>query len=248
MIEIRDLFKTYGEGEAAVHALAGTDVLVQQSEFVAVMGPSGSGKSTLMNIIGCLDRPTSGSYWLDGRDVSRLNKNELAEVRSQKIGFIFQSFNLLARLSALENVMLPMLYNLHEKPDAQEQRRRAVAALEAVGLGQRMSHRPNQLSGGQQQRVAIARALVNRPPLILADEPTGNLDSQSSLEIMEILHRLHEQGTTIVLVTHEPDVAVQAQRIICLHDGRVLSHGHEGLSPCLESRERAAAQALEAAE
>ena len=248
IIEIKDLFKVYGEGEAIVNALAGAHVVVQQGEFVAVMGPSGSGKSTLMNIIGCLDRPTSGSYWLDGRDVSRLDKNELAEVRSQKIGFVFQSFNLLARLSALENVKLAMLYNLHEKLGAEEQHRRAVAALEAVGLGQRMGHRPNQLSGGQQQRVAIARALVNRPPLILADEPTGNLDSQSSLEIMEILHRLHEQGTTIVLVTHEPDVAIQAQRIICLHDGRVISHEGEGVSPCLESRERAASKAQEATE
>ncbi len=248
IIEIKDMFKVYGDGEAAVYALAGANTLVQRGEFVAVMGPSGSGKSTLMNIIGCLDRPTSGSYLLDGRDISRLDKNELAEVRSQKIGFIFQSFNLLARLSALENVMLPMLYNLHEKLDTKEQHRRAVAALEAVGLGQRMSHHPNQLSGGQQQRVAIARSLVNHPPLILADEPTGNLDSHSSVEIMDILHRLHNQGTTIVMVTHEPDVAIQAQRIICLHDGRVISHGDEGVSPCLESRERAAAKAQEAAE
>jgi putative ABC transport system ATP-binding protein len=245
IIEIKGLNKVYGEGEATVHALADADVTVQRGEFVAVMGPSGSGKSTLMNIIGCLDRPTSGSYLLDGRAVSRLSKNELAEVRSQKIGFIFQSFNLLARLSALENVMLPMLYNLHETLDTKEQRRRAVAALEAVGLGQRMGHNPNQLSGGQHQRVAIARALVNRPPLILADEPTGNLDSQSSLEIMDILHRLHSQETTILMVTHEPDVAIQAQRIICLRDGRVISHGHEGVSPCLESRERAAALAQE---
>lgn len=247
IIEIKDLFKIYGEGEAAVNALAGADVLVQRGEFVAVMGPSGSGKSTLMNIIGCLDRPTSGSYHLDGRDVSRLNKNELAEVRSQKIGFIFQSFNLLSRQSALENVKLPMLYNLHEKLDTQAQHQRAVAALEAVGLAHRMGHRPNQLSGGQQQRVAIARALVNRPPLILADEPTGNLDTLSSLEIMQILNHLHSQGTTIVVVTHEPDVALQAERIICLRDGRVISHGHEGSSPCLESRERAGVKAQEAA-
>ncbi len=248
IIEINDLFKVYGEGEGAVHALAGANALVQRGEFVAVMGPSGSGKSTLMNIIGCLDRPTTGSYLLDGRDVSRLDKNELAEVRSQKIGFVFQSFNLLARLSALDNVMLPMLYNLHEKLDPKEQHQRAVAALEAVGLGQRMSHHPNQLSGGQQQRVAIARALVNRPPLILADEPTGNLDSHSSVEVLELLHHLHGQGTTIVMVTHEPDVALQAQRIICLRDGRVILHGDDGASPCLESRERAAAKAQEAAE
>ena len=247
IIEIKDLFKVYGEGEATVNALAGANAMVQRGEFVAVMGPSGSGKSTLMNIIGCLDRPTSGSYLLDGRDVSGLDKNELAKARSQKIGFVFQSFNLLARLSALDNVLLPMLYNLHEKLDAPEQRRRALAALEAVGLGQRLGHRPNQLSGGQQQRVAIARALVNRPPLILADEPTGNLDSQSSLEIMDIFHRLHSQGTTIVMVTHEPDVAAQAQRIICLRDGRVISHGDEGISPCLESRERAAQPAQESA-
>lgn len=248
MIETQTLFKVYGEGDVAVNALAGVDVLVQRGEFVAVMGPSGSGKSTLMNIIGCLDRPTSGAYFLDGRDVSRLDKNELAKIRSQKIGFVFQSFNLLARLSALENVKLPMLYNLHERLDAQEQHHRAVAALEAVGLGQRMSHRPNQLSGGQQQRVAIARALVNRPPLILADEPTGNLDSQSSLEIMEIFRRLHGQGTTIVVVTHEPDVAVQAQRIICLKDGQVISQGEEGASPCLESHDHSIAKTQETPE
>ncbi len=240
MIEIKDMFKVYGEGEAIVKALAGADATVQRGEFVAVMGPSGSGKSTLMNIIGCLDRPTSGKYFLDGRDVSGLDKNELARVRSQKIGFVFQSFNLLARLSALENVLLPMLYNLHEKLDAQEQRRRALSALEAVGLGERLAHHPNQLSGGQQQRVAIARSLVNHPPLILADEPTGNLDSHSSLEIMDIFHKLHNQGTTIVMVTHEQNVAAQAQRIICLRDGRVISNGDGRQSPCMGNRNPAA--------
>jgi putative ABC transport system ATP-binding protein len=197
LIEITGLTKIYGMDEAAVSALAGVSVDVSRGEFVAIMGHSGSGKSTLMNILGCLDRPTEGTYLLDGRDVGQMSKDELAEIRNEKLGFIFQSFNLLPRLSALSNVMLPMLYNSEDINDAAAESR-AIASLEAVGLGNRLHHRPNQLSGGQQQRVAIARALVNQPPLILADEPTGNLDSKSSVEIMDILHGLHKNGATMV--------------------------------------------------
>ncbi len=236
IIEVKDLMKVYGEEDAEVRALDGVNAAVHQGEFVAIMGPSGSGKSTLMNILGCLDRPTSGAYILDGRDVSDLSKNELAAVRNQKIGFVFQSFNLLPRLSALSNVMLPMLYNDVEDLSAADRQERAIAALESVGLGHRLHHHPNQLSGGQQQRVAIARALVNRPPLILADEPTGNLDSKASVEIMDLLHRLHGEGATIVMVTHEPDIAQHAQRVICVKDGRVISEGRDGHSPCLDRK------------
>ncbi len=235
LIEITGMKKVYGEGEAAVYALDGVDVQVARGEFVAIMGPSGSGKSTLMNIVGCLDRPTEGKYVLDGRDVSQMSKNELAKVRNEKLGFIFQSFNLLPRLSALANVMLPMLYTAEDVSD-EEAEARAIAALTSVGLEKRLHHRPNQLSGGQQQRVAIARALVNHPPLILADEPTGNLDSKSSVEIMDILHNLHKSGVTIVMVTHEPDIAAHAERIICVKDGRILSDGRDGHSPCLDHK------------
>ncbi len=234
IIEVKDLTKVYGSGESTVQALDGVNMVLEQGEFVAIMGPSGSGKSTLMNIIGCLDRPTSGIYQLDNRDISQLSKNELAVVRNQKIGFIFQSFNLLARLSAQDNVMMPMLYNPDPALNDKERERRAIEALESVGLAKRLHHRPNQLSGGQQQRVAIARALVNCPSLILADEPTGNLDTKSGEEIMELLHHLHKQEVTIVMVTHEPDIAAQAQRIICMRDGKIISDGRDGNSPCLD--------------
>jgi putative ABC transport system ATP-binding protein len=233
LIDVQGLTKTYGEGDAAVHALAGVELKIGRGEFVAIMGPSGSGKSTLMNIIGCLDRPTSGTYRLDGSDVSGMNKNDLAAVRNRTIGFIFQSFNLLPRLSALSNVGLPLMYTDGEVDD-EAQRELAAAALEAVGLGDRLHHRPNELSGGQQQRVAIARALINDPPLILADEPTGNLDSRSSEDIMEFLHRLHGRGATIVMVTHEPDIAAHADRIICVRDGRVIADGRDGGRGCTE--------------
>lgn len=238
LIEVGGLTKVYGEGDAAISALAGVDLKIERGDFVAIMGPSGSGKSTLMNILGCLDQPTSGAYILDGSDVSQMNRNDLAAVRNRKIGFIFQSFNLLPRLDALANVSLPMMYN----PDdlsAEEQRQRAVDALTAVGLDDRLYHRPNQLSGGQQQRVAISRALINDPPLILADEPTGNLDSHSSVEIMDILHGLNARGATIVMVTHERDIANQARRIICVRDGKVVSEDGNGGSPCSQREENA---------
>ena len=227
--ELRDLLRTeqlakvYGMGDVAVRALRGVDILVRRGEFVAVMGPSGSGKSTLMNILGCLDRPTSGAYVLDGEDVSLLSKDHLACVRNKKIGFVFQAYNLLPRLPALGNVMLPLLYDGDRKMSDAMARERAVAALESVGLADRMAHLPNELSGGQQQRVAIARALVNDPSIILADEPTGNLDTRTSAEIMAALQKLHEEGATIVMVTHALEIAEYADRVIYLIDGRVVS-------------------------
>jgi putative ABC transport system ATP-binding protein len=223
LLRVRDLVKTYQVGEVAVRALRGVTLGVDAGEFVAVVGPSGSGKSTFMHILGCLDRPTSGEYWLEDRDVSRLNDDELSTIRNRQIGFVFQGFNLLARTSAVENVELPLLYGA-VKVAAGERRRRALAALDAVGLSDRAEHHPNQLSGGQQQRVAIARALLNNPSILFADEPTGNLDSRTSVEVMDIFQRLKEErGITIVLITHEPQVAEYGSRIIAFKDGRILS-------------------------
>jgi putative ABC transport system ATP-binding protein len=219
LIEVENLVKTYKMGDVIVHALRNVSLSVPRGEFVAIMGPSGSGKSTFMNILGCLDKPTSGSYGLDGIEISGLGRDELAEIRNKRIGFVFQNFNLLPRTTALENVELPLLYNGRENHDAKE---RAMAALQSVGLAGREHHHPNQLSGGQQQRVAIARALINEPQIIMADEPTGALDSRTSVEIMGIFQRLNrENGITIIIVTHEPDIAEYSERIISFKDGRV---------------------------
>ena len=223
VIELVKVVKTYGEGETVVQALKGINLEVARGEFVAIMGPSGSGKSTLMNILGCLDRLTSGLYILDGEDVSRLDRDKLASVRNRKIGFVFQSFNLLPRLTALKNVMLPMKYNAYQFLPEKEKEARAVALLESVGLGARLHHTPMKMSGGQQQRVAIARALINDPAIIMADEPTGNLDTKSSEEIMAILHKLHQQGATIVMVTHDPERGAHAERMIVVRDGEIVS-------------------------
>ncbi len=222
VISVRDLTKTYHVGDVDVRALRGASLDVYRGEFVAVTGPSGSGKSTFMHIIGCLDRPTSGQYFLDGKDVSRLSKDDLASIRNKKIGFVFQGFNLLSRTTALDNVELPLLYNGGNKMKAAERHRRAKEVLEIVGLGQRLDHYPNQLSGGQQQRVAIARALINEPSILLADEPTGNLDTRTSVEVMDIFQRLNvERGITVVLITHEMDIAEHGTRLVRFRDGRI---------------------------
>jgi putative ABC transport system ATP-binding protein len=218
LIETHDLWKTYTMGTEEVHALRGVSVNIERGEYVAIMGPSGSGKSTLMNLIGCLDSPTTGSYLLNGKRVSEMNDNELARIRNEEIGFVFQTFNLLPRASALQNVELPLVY---AGVGSKDREARARAALEMVDLLPRMSHRPNELSGGQRQRVAVARALVNTPSLLLADEPTGNLDSKTGAEIMALFARLHQAGNTIVLVTHEAEVAAFAHRVLQLRDGEV---------------------------
>jgi putative ABC transport system ATP-binding protein len=220
LIELSGVTKTYDSGDVQVHALRGVSLSIERGEFVAIMGASGSGKSTLMNILGCLDRPTSGSYRLEGEEIGTLDRDRLAELRNGTLGFVFQSFNLLSRTSALENVELPLLYS---NVTSAERRRRAEAALARVNLAERKHHHPNQLSGGQQQRVAIARALVGEPRIILADEPTGNLDSRTSVEVMALLQELGDSGITVVLVTHEPDIAAYAGRIIEMRDGRVRS-------------------------
>jgi putative ABC transport system ATP-binding protein len=224
VISIRDLAKTYLVGEYEVRALRGVSLDVQRGEFVAVTGPSGSGKSTLMHILGCLDRPTTGQYLLDGQDVSRMTRDQLAEVRNKQIGFVFQGFNLLARTTALDNVELPLLYGAGGRLRSAERHRRAREALAAVGLENRADHHPNQLSGGQQQRVAIARALIAEPSILLADEPTGNLDSRTSIEVMSIFQRLNsERGITVLLITHEHDIAEYGSRIIACRDGQIVS-------------------------
>jgi putative ABC transport system ATP-binding protein len=223
LISLQDLKKTYTIGEVAVHALRGVSLDIDAGEFVSIVGPSGSGKSTFMHILGCLDRPESGRYLLDGRDVSKLTRDELARVRNTKIGFVFQSFNLLPRTSALENVELPTLYSPN-KPSAAVRREKAMAALKIVGLENRADHHPNQLSGGQQQRVAIARALMTEPPILLADEPTGNLDTRTSIEVMEIFQQLREErGITVILITHERDIAEYGSRIVNFLDGVIVS-------------------------
>ena len=217
LIELRDIYKIYQMGDVEVHAVGGVNLAVEKGELISIMGPSGSGKSTLMNIIGLLDQPTSGAYWLEGADVAKLDENTLAEIRNRRIGFVFQSYNLLARTTALDNVELPLIYS-----GTKNRRRKAREALETVGLGDRVDHRPNELSGGQQQRVAIARALVNDPDIILADEPTGNLDTKTGLEIIDLFQQLNkERGITILFVTHDPEIADFTRRIIHIRDGAI---------------------------
>ena len=225
IIQLENIAKTYGSGETEVRALADVNLIIEPGEYCSIMGASGSGKSTVMNVIGCLDRPTSGSYYLDGLDVAQLSDTELAHIRNRKIGFVFQQFHLLPQISALENVMLPMVY---AGVSTRERKERSVEALTRVGLANRLNNRPNQLSGGQQQRVAIARAIVNRPVLILADEPTGALDSQTTQEVLNIFTELNASGITVVMVTHEADVARQTKRIVWFRDGQVI---HANMAP-----------------
>jgi len=220
LIETKDLWKTYTMGSEQVHALSGVTITIEKGEYVAIMGPSGSGKSTLMNLIGCLDTPTQGEYYLNGKQVSTMNDDELASIRNREIGFVFQTFNLLPRASALHNVELPLIYNGSASADRAAQ---AESALTKVELADRMHHKPTELSGGQRQRVAIARALVNNPSLLLADEPTGNLDSKTSIEIMKLIDDLHKQGNTIIIVTHERDIATRAHRVLSILDGQIAS-------------------------
>ena len=221
IIETIDLTKVFGMGDASVKALNGVSLKIREGEFVAIMGPSGSGKSTLMHILGCLSRPTSGHYILDGEDVSTLDNKQLAVIRNQKIGFVFQAYNLLPRTSALQNVMLPFMYDRRDHKNAEESEKKALDILEKVGLGDRIHHQPQELSGGQQQRVAIARALINNPVMIIADEPTGNLDSHSGEDIMNLLHEIHEQGATLIIVTHDPQIAAHTERTLVLRDGQI---------------------------
>ena len=225
MIKITNMFKIYKMGDNVINALNNINIHIKAQEFVSIIGPSGSGKSTLMNMLGCLDTPTSGEYILDGNEISKLSDNRLAEIRNHKIGFIFQGFNLLQKLTAIENVELPLIY---QGIGTRERTRRSKEALEKVGLGDRIKHRPNELSGGQQQRVAIARALVSDPPMILADEPTGNLDSKSGVEIMRILKELHQNGNTIILITHDNNIAAQARRMVRIHDGEIIEDKEVG--------------------
>ena len=220
LIELKDIMKTYVMGDNIVHALNHVDVTIDYGEFTSIMGASGSGKSTMMNILGCLDRPTSGEYFLDGKEIAGYNDDELAHTRNAKIGFVFQNFNLLPKLTAQANVALPLIY---AGVSEEERMERAKRALEAVGLGDRLDHKPMEMSGGQRQRVAIARALINDPPVIMADEPTGNLDTKSSYEIMEIFKKMNEQGKTVIMVTHEPDIAAYTKRILVMRDGKLVS-------------------------
>ncbi len=233
LIQLQNISKTYGMGDLQVYALKAVDLTIDSGDYCAIMGPSGSGKSTMMNMIGCLDRPTQGDYWLDGGSIAHLSAKQLAGIRNRKIGFIFQQFHLLHQLTAVENVVLPMIY---AGVPAGERELRAIAALQRVGLGDRLANRPNQLSGGQQQRVAIARAIVNQPKLLLADEPTGALDSQMSQEIMDIFAELNQQGMTLVMVTHDPEVAQRCRRTITFRDGSVLHDSHDQTSHHLELR------------
>ena len=220
LIELKDIMKTYVMGDNVVHALNHVDVTIDYGEFTSIMGASGSGKSTMMNILGCLDRPTSGEYYLDGKEIAGYNDDELAHTRNAKIGFVFQNFNLLPKLTAQANVALPLIY---AGVGEEERMERAKKALEAVGLGDRLDHKPMEMSGGQRQRVAIARALINDPPVIMADEPTGNLDTKSSYEIMDIFKKMNEQGKTVIMVTHEPDIAAYTKRILVMRDGKLVS-------------------------